>query len=59
LVGVCISSFEFGFRAIMTALENEVGVLEREQRQKAIKQGFWKRAELALTDASKTRRSMP
>lgn len=45
------SSFEFGFRAIITALENEVAILEREERQKALKQGFWKRAESALTAA--------
>jgi hypothetical protein len=44
------SSFEFGIRAVITALEYEVGILEREERQKAIKRNFWRRVDVALTD---------
>jgi len=44
------SSFEFGIRAVVTALESEVGTLEQAERQKAIKQSFWKRADVALTE---------
>jgi hypothetical protein len=44
------SSFEFGIRAVITALENEVGILEREERQKAITHSFWQRVDVALTE---------
>ena len=44
------SSFEFGVRAVITALENEVGVLEREERQKAMKHSFSRRVDVALTE---------
>lgn len=37
-------------RAVTTALESEVGVLEREERQKAIKHSFWRRVDVALTE---------
>jgi hypothetical protein len=44
------SSFEFGIRAVITALENEVATLERAEREDALKHSFWKRVDVALTE---------